>query len=807
MNYLRSRTLCGVCSIFTLVVLGCRHEDLVMPTTTPTPLVQRGTTLIAVTFRDIGKPTMRAEALVARSVAELNVMRAERTLRGATDRGATFDLIVPKGSDGVFGNATIQLDPFDAATFTVSGQRYFNAMFRVRNAQLTDSAVFDTPRMNLTVVPVSTVTPTTLLDSPVLVWNKLDGTPADPALVRALKPTGLAATEVAGRVVGIDQDVLQVLTEAEVAAVPVPTGVTNIFPYGFMVKLAANPASPRILPASPNVTEFAGVMTVAFRLPVQENPDDDPTTITLMMLALDDSETRITQSLEEQNPAATAAVQTRANAIAATLVRTLPGNPGAFTPATELICSVRTAGPAASPTANLIDFAGTFQSLNPSPYTAAGSAIAPNTTIEATFSQPVQGVGPQTFIARGLQSGQAFRGATFTTAGNTVSTPPGAFLASEEVEVELTRAITCPTPWVGRLRVATRAATGTFTEQPGLPVLPTRPRWIAAGDYNGDHIPDLAVASFVGDAVTILIGNGTGGFTLGQSLVPGNDPISIVTADFNNDGILDLAVANSTSFTVSVFLGVGNGTFGPGTELPIAGSATQIALGDLNVDGHVDLVISNLAPANGVSILMGNGDGTFQPHVDVATGGNPRSVAIGDLNADGVLDLVVVNNMDNNLAALLGHGDGTFGAPALFATGLSPFAVALGDLDRDGRQDVVVANRIANTLSVLRGNGDGTFQAQQTYATGTLPAFVAIGDINGDGILDLAVANSGLPNVGVGILLGVGDGTFNPQQLVPVTTTGPTFVATTDLNADSVLDLVVATGANNGIFSVLIGNP
>jgi hypothetical protein len=790
-----------------LVVLGCRHEDLLMPTT-PTPLVQRGgTTLVEITIRDIGKPTMRAEALVGRTLAELNARRAERALRGTTDRGATFDLTVPKGSDGVFGDATIQLDPLDAGALSVNGQRYFNAMFHVRNAQKTDSLTFDTPRTNLTFVPVSTNSPTTLLDSPVLVWNKSDGTQADPALVRQLKPTGLAATEVAGRLIGLDPDVLQVLTEDELEAVVIPAGVTNIFPYGFMTKLAANPASPRVLPPSPNVTEFAGVMTVAFRLPIQENPDDDPTTITLMMLALDDTDTRITQSLEEQDPAATAAVQARAAALGATVVRTLPGNPGTFTPATQLICSVRTTGPAASPTANLIDFAGTFQSLNPNPYTAAGSAIAPNAVIQATFSQPVQGVGSQTFIVRGLQSGQAFRGATYTTVGNVVSTPPGTFLAGEEVEVELTRAITCPTPWVGRLRVATSAATGTFTEQTGLPLLPTRPRWIAVGDFNSDHIPDLAVASFVGDAVTILIGNGTGGFTTGQSLVPGNDPISIVTADFNDDGILDLAVANSTSFTVSVFLGAGSGTFGPGTELPIGGSATQITLGDLNADGHVDLVVSNLAPAIGLSILMANGDGTFRPHVEVATGTSPRSVAVGDLNADGVMDLVAVNNTDNNLAVLLGHGDGTFAAPAVFATGLSPFAVALGDLDRDGRQDVVVANRNANTLSVLLGNGDGTFQTQQTYATGTLPTFVAIGDINGDGIFDLAVANNGSPSTGVGILLGVGDGTFNPQQLIPVTTTGPTFLATTDLNGDRVLDLVVATGANNGIFSVLIGNP
>ena len=65
-------------------------------------------------------------------------------------------------------------------------------------------------------------------------------------------------------------------------------------------------------------------------------------------------------------------------------------------------------------------------------------------------------------------------------------------------------------------------------------------------------------------------------------------------------------------------------------------------------------------------------------------------------------------------------------------------------------------------MSVLLGNGDGTFQPQVTYAVGSIPAAIVAGDFTGDGRLDLAVANSGYDN-DVSMLLGNGDGTFQTQ--------------------------------------------
>jgi hypothetical protein len=100
------------------------------------------------------------------------------------------------------------------------------------------------------------------------------------------------------------------------------------------------------------------------------------------------------------------------------------------------------------------------------------------------------------------------------------------------------------------------------------PATSTDPVSVAVGDFNGDGIPDLAVASVVQANVTILLGNGDGTFNaVATQPATGNSPWFIAVGDFNGDGIPDLAVANLGSSTVSVFLGNGDGTFTAGQSV------------------------------------------------------------------------------------------------------------------------------------------------------------------------------------------------------------------------------------------------
>jgi hypothetical protein len=135
----------------------------------------------------------------------------------------------------------------------------------------------------------------------------------------------------------------------------------------------------------------------------------------------------------------------------------------------------------------------------------------------------------------------------------------------------------------------------------------------------------------------------------------------------------------------------------------------------------------------------------------------------------------------------------------------NPVAVATGDFNGDGRLDLAVASPgtfgyPTDTVSVLVGNGDGTFQPAQIVFTGLEPHSLAVGDFNGDGKLDLVVVD----NSDLSVLLGNGNGTFQAPinfklpGVFPPGYTGatpvdqrPSSVAVGDFNHDGKLDLAV----------------
>ena len=162
-------------------------------------------------------------------------------------------------------------------------------------------------------------------------------------------------------------------------------------------------------------------------------------------------------------------------------------------------------------------------------------------------------------------------------------------------------------------------------------------------------------------------------------------------------------------------------------------------------------------------MLLGNGDGTFQPQVTYAVGsGAFFGIAAGDFNGNGRLDLAVSGG--GEAMVLLGNGDGTFQAEVPYAVGSAASAIVAGDFNGDGHVDLAVTTYGDNNndVSILLGDGDGTFQPQSEArdVVGSSPNAIVAGDFNGEGRTDLAVANSTrLQPDNVSILLGNGDGT------------------------------------------------
>jgi hypothetical protein len=207
-----------------------------------------------------------------------------------------------------------------------------------------------------------------------------------------------------------------------------------------------------------------------------------------------------------------------------------------------------------------------------------------------------------------------------------------------------------------------------FAQAAGSPVgAGFKPFSAAVGDFNLDGKLDLAVANSGDGDVTILLGNGSGGFTqaAGSPVDVGSIPLSVVVGDFNLDGKPDLAVTNAGSDNVTILLGNGSGGFTQPAGSPVStgDEPFSVVVGDFNLDGKPDLAVANDGSPGNVTILLGNGSGGFTQAAGspVSAGHGPIFLTVGDFNQDGKPDLAVANNGSNNVTILL--GDGNFCGP------------------------------------------------------------------------------------------------------------------------------------------------
>jgi hypothetical protein len=190
-----------------------------------------------------------------------------------------------------------------------------------------------------------------------------------------------------------------------------------------------------------------------------------------------------------------------------------------------------------------------------------------------------------------------------------------------------------------------------------------------------------------------------------------------------------------------------------------------------------------------VEVLEARDVPAFLQPVHHAVIGETRGVAVADFNNDTCLDAAVAARQPAGKAVvLLGDCAGGLGPPAYYPVGFGHALVA-ADLNRDGAMDLVAGG---GGIDVLLGNGDGSFQPAKFYSTGGQGVSdIAIGDLNGDDVPDIATSSNSLHDDSMSTLLGYGDGSFHPFEIYWIGHGGANGVAVGDLDRDGLDDATV----------------
>ena len=231
------------------------------------------------------------------------------------------------------------------------------------------------------------------------------------------------------------------------------------------------------------------------------------------------------------------------------------------------------------------------------------------------------------------------------------------------------------------------------------------PLSIDVADYNGDGHVDIAAPLRGYNGISVLLGAGDGTFgTLMEDAASGCEaPQAVAAADFGGDGIPDLAIA-SDWWCQAIVAGLGDGRFNSGYMNYFASpNSRSVAIADLNGDTHPDLVFAN-SWGSGVAVHLGDGSGGVLPRTEYVSGPRPAFVTTADLDGDGRLDILSANTGDDTVSVLFGDGTGGVAPAVAIGTGAGPTGIATGDFMNDGSVDFAVANEADGTVSVFLTN-------------------------------------------------------------------------------------------------------
>ena len=265
---------------------------------------------------------------------------------------------------------------------------------------------------------------------------------------------------------------------------------------------------------------------------------------------------------------------------------------------------------------------------------------------------------------------------------------------------------------------------------------------MATGDFNGDAIPDLAVANADGHSISVLLQRSDGSFTRLDTPASAQNPRGLAAGDVNNDGKPDLIYSGYATGAVQVLIGDGAGRFTRGiTYTSTAQNPQGLATADFNHDGHLDVAVAYTS-ATGLRILYGNGGTAFTART-VSGGGNLNVLEAGDFNHDGWMDVAAASTPNSAVTVYEGTATGLVRVQR-YSVGSSPRGIVVADVNDDGLPDIATANRGIEHGECAAQRSCATpdrFCRRASIAADVGSRAIAAADFNGDSLADLATAN------------------------------------------------------------------
>lgn len=347
---------------------------------------------------------------------------------------------------------------------------------------------------------------------------------------------------------------------------------------------------------------------------------------------------------------------------------------------------------------------------------------------------------------------------------------------------------------------------------------------IAAADFNGDGLTDIAASHWDPNFVQVALSKGGGQFSVTERFAVGEHPNTIGVGDFDDDGNEDIIVPNFVSSDLSLLLGHGDGTFASERRISLTGHPTDLVVVDIDRNDTLDLIVSIkdatvidgevmwLGPDTSAVVLLGSGNGSFleSSRTRLPTFLQER-MWLAHMDGDGQLDLVTLES--GNLQVMMATPNGVFGPPkeVEFPTNLTYIHEFILN-DRLTPELVVGAREVEKgdsegtltSIGFLRGDGRGGFSRFREMIAMNGYRSLTFGHLDGDGLPDLALGFQS------GVVIYWGDES-NGFKVNPSVDLGnvPDSLIVRDLDDDGLPDLAAVSGRlenkpslSQGLFNV-----